>query len=1563
MEYISYQMVSSDTGSLNTGSYLNRTEASLFSKGVGADLWYGFSANDAIELGVFDRNKNLIGWQTVHHDATFRDITLSYLDGVDVPVTYSYSELIPPFPLFKNEKVLVDPVSDLSASFGILDGSYTLIYNFTREMAGSPREHLVIKEVSPSRTELKIVPLGTPSPTYTAFCQKKVLVKDVSPLYLLKTKNFAYSNVYAQIYQSYVAEINTLKMLFFLNSDGEVVNFLKNLYEDFIIYTNPPATVGKYVSSPERVSRVQGIRTFFHNFLLSHSNDIIAFEEIDAQYLKYVVQAVERKFIAVGKHPAKEFVDAKKFVMEFFLTYFYKPITELLRREYFDKYFSYLKNALNLGNGLLLPILDHGMMDERAETIDPLTLLLKLHKELPNDISTQTECWVSNISLAPFVINAIVRNPLSGKLIRIGDPNFNVVIPNVSVSNENRAYSADDLTNDSNVERELTVSRNLTDLNINYGEFKNFVVFSSAELRLKIFKNKIIQITNLSGSLSTLDARNVTFLAASGSTYPFYETEADTIEDQMNSVVNSFDGYESHLYRNGYYTYDGGTFVSASYIEELELSGSTYDKYNRDSLINNTPEHILTSADNDEYIVFLSMVGHFFDETYAYISNLPMERKIGHGSTEEFTRKVVDQMLETFGWKLDDTLEQSNFLDTYLTSTQVPGLNSMSAEDRLKTIRNRLLLNLPSIYKSKGTEAAVRMLLSCHGIPNSLLSIREYGGVNYSGTEESCTQYERAYLYKFDPSVPTNQLRLGAIPNLQTLMFKFVLDDPYHYTSGQEMTVVGNIEANVAASTMSGSGVWAVGFVRGVDFNSGRVFFRLGYKGRELAKIVSDPLPIFDGNVYSVMVRKNDPDPYFEYTPTTVVVPTKYDLFVKRHEGGRLCSCSTQSMVVYNSTANSKFTQGATTVAGGWFLNTNGSIPLKMSFDKLQLWADEVEDKYFDDYVNYINSYSYTGDYAPEEALIYRMHVEYPLNLNQIAAGYDAQGEAGVNVTTTPIGFLQNGNPYYASGSIDKLNGAFGELGFTRVDRMICVNPWSGSQELVYNTSSCSNVSQSTFPFQYQSIDYPCTYVTSRYGPNKFRNEKITHLTQSYEVRFDQTARSTFIPRSQIAPDSNQVGFFVDPQDFKNKDIIRYFGNFNFMDVIGDPGNNFSSSYDGLRALRKQYSDSKANLSGSKTLFNEIQTLYRIYFNRSVFDSIKNLVPARTNAIVGVLIEPTILERPKYESKPIVSELNSGSVVYFDVTASRYFRDPNTKLVRITQSLQYGNFNLDTSLFDNSASFDTSSLPQNLESNMDVSYINNPSFGYPANFAINGTYIPDCPDLYQLGHFGTSQNMSYVDLTTGKIPFDQSRDVSGNVSSSCYLLRRWQKYSIYFKSGSWVRSENRSENLYTTASIHLYDYVVVSKEHFDDVVYTASLTSYDDPYGPSEVHHMYGSEHYANTFKFTANSKFDNIHSTPFQNGFRISYWTPYFPINDGTYFEIVEGYPRNHISHKRAIFSLYTSKTVGVSLSSSGSYRRNSQTISTTVGVDGLESGMPPVEYIDVGNVTVVQSNNVINH
>ena len=1336
----------------------------MFVKGFQGDLWYGLSEFDVIEVGLWDRNKNEIGWGTAHQSKSYDTVTVSHYNTLNNVVTYSYQELKPDYILHGTKDLLVDTPNQVSQSFNVPSGSYFITYNNTREMAGSPLSPLVIKDIAPSRKELKLYPLSASNSSYTAFCQHKFLMDNVSPLYVRTLDECPYGQIYNQVSSLYTTEINTIKNLFFISSDGEMLTFFRNLYEDLLLYSSTPvlSVAGLEVVSQNFI-RVQGINTYFNDYLLSNSTMVVNFDALDTKFSVFTSASIERKFFPAGPHPTQEYVNAKAFVYDFFIKYFYTPVSTTLRTAFNDKYFGYFKNALNVGDNRLLPILSVGMMDERTLPDDPFTLLVKLKDELPIDLPTQTHCWVSNISQVPYVVSAIISTDVSQTVHTIGPPNFSIPIPNASLTNTNVAYTANDLRMDEQTERQLTISKNINELSVDYTNFSNFVVFSSAEMRLKIFKNKAISLYSFSSSLDVLNDTANTFLAASGSIYPYYDREYASIQGQMDSIVNTFDGYESYLYNSGKYDFENGAFVSASYVADQDSAATSYDKDNRDSLVNTCPEHILVNSDNDDYIIFLSMIGHFFDDIYIYIANMPSEKKLGNDPTSEFTRRVVDYMLETFGWKTDDSLEQANLLNNYLTSDQMAGLNAMSAEERLKTVRNRILTSLPQIYKTKGTEEAVRLILACYGVPSVLLSVREYGGVTYDDPKASYTLYERVYMRQWDTSSKYDSYDLQLPSDAHTYLFKVSVDSSEPYTYGKEQILFGRVE-DTSRTSLSGSGEWAVGFVRIPKKDSGKIFFRVGYKNNESFMFYSPEFPLFDGNIYSVMLRRNYPDSGFEFDPNYDAVPAKYDLWVKRNEFGSQLVNLTSSAVCYDPDTNVRFGQGGTLKIGGWFADWNGQ-GYTGAFDKFQVWKEPLPNSNAEDYTNNFSAYSFRGDTVPYETLYFRMHTDYPFN----------QLETGRWV---------NGNPYFTSESFTKIQTLYPLVTPGDVDYIVSSMAWSGSTKIV--DGPCGPVSQSVYPYQFKVLDYPSTWGISKYGPNKFRNEKTRFVSQSVEARFDNLDRSTYVDPSATAPDSNQVGFFVDPQDFKNRDIVRYFGNFDFMDVIGDPGYQYSQSYDSLKLFRKEYAEDRNQYSGSRTLFNEILTTYKLYFNRSVFESIRNVIPARTNALLGVVIEPTILERPKYQLKTI----NTSGSYAFEVGVGHYA--PKT-----------------CSLMSMSAVIIPS---QSLDLNL--GYVNLPTADYPVNYG--GNYIRDLSDEFELGHFAAGVPPRTIEFNAYLPCYAQTYPLTG------YAPLTVQFVNSSFGATKYVWDFGDGHTSTEDAPTYIYD---------EDGIYTVTLTGYYGAFG------------------------------------------------------------------------------------------------------------------------------------
>lgn len=1607
---IPYPYVTDNKNHVNTGSYLNKSETEMFVSGYGEDVWYGFSDQDVMELSVYDLNQTQIGWKTLNHEKSYRKNTLTYLDSKDRPITYTYSEVINDFILYKNSKILVNPLEQLSSSFGITNGSYLLSYNFTREMAGTSTAPLVVKDISPSRRELKLVPRHGNDIRFEAFCKKKFPIKDVAPLLVRQTSQCPYENIYGDIKSKYTSEIAFLKQLLFLNSDGALILFIKNLYEDLIIYTNPTSPF----QSLDKVKRIQGIKTFYQNHVLSNYESISDFSELEKVFEAFSINRVNQQFSVYGIQNSEDFIKSKQFLVDFFTVHFYKNTINPLREAFEGKYFSYLKNSLNIGNNVLFPIIDHAYLDERYSEKDPLTLIIKLKSELPSEIKIQDTGWISNISIAPFVINVIVRSSTNERTIKIGEPNFKITNDSISLYNVNETYTGFDLKNTAEEQQTIDVNKKINELTVDYTKFVNFIVFSSATQRLSNFKKKISTWTILSSSLVTLN-QSASQSYVSGTVYPRYALEKGSIEAQMTDIITSFDGYESYLFKSGSFAYSPttGNFINQYYVEEQEESASLYDQVNRDSLINNTPEHIVVDTANDEYLTFLNMVGHYFDNIYLYISNLPSEKIVDNNPTRTISKKMVDYMLDSFGWKLGNSYEDVSSLDIYSTSIS----SSMSEEDRTKAVRSRILSTLPQIYKTKGTDESIKLLLACHGIPSSLLSIREYGHDTYdTGSLVTYSKIEKTCLFGISGSAKINQLYQPR-PDIRTIEFKLTVEHPEKYVAHRHYPIVNATHvygirwdigwaahlagtASVSASIDQGYyskvnyPAWEIGFFRETG-KLGKIYAALPtysaslytsasvtlvYTGSQIAYgneriiLTSSLLPIFDGNIFNIRLRRNEPFSNFETYTNKELVPAQYDLTVQRNEGGRKVFRSFDSRIGYYEdnmiwdgvslndeweTTGSLGTHYTTSISWG---QTGVSQSVYLAFGNAMIWDVPILDQDWEVHCNDFSSFAYSGSNA-EKHLITRMDTDEPFNFLTTASAYIVSGSF---FSGSAYGIIPNRSEYY-SGSTGYRTIVPVSITYTSSNYF----PLNGTA----STVSCGTQSYySTYPFEYVVRNIEKIYTTPAYGPNRFRNEKVKNRVQVVGARLDEKNRSTYNLIENLQTDSNLLGLYLDPQDAKNREIVKFFGNSDIINLIADYSNQFSSSYSSLKNKNLHFN----SFGDRRVLYNELITLYKIYFDRAVFDAVKNVIPARSNIRTGVVVEPTVLERPKYQHRPINSEMGSGSVAYYDITARRYFRDTATKLVRFSGSngqtsdgklgVLWGEFNLNTGSLTN---FHSASMPSNLTAHLDVSYINEANFDYPVNW--NGGYYKDLSDQHQIGNFGSlGKEFEYPEAIGVTTQDDLNKYTHGSGSSKYFLVKKWDRHTIYFKSSSYVKTSNKVEDLYSSQSIWLYSLVTMPAQVYGELFYTASKYEYS---GSVEVLTNLSSifysggilryHHNANTAKNTPNFRVNTMRATIARINTLVYTVPPYYNIATETYFESFGGYPVNHYTHKHMVFSPVKFSSVnGRSKSqTSNIYIRGRQTIDTTIDEDsGLEDSSLPVQIFETSNVNVVQSDNVIN-
>jgi len=1494
-----FPTISSNSGSLNSGSYFLQNDLDTFNDVPFQEYYFGNSEQDIIEFSVYDIEGNINIWKYLPVSTTYTVLNKTYKDVDNNTLNYSYKQYNSSYTISFNKNILLSILQDFSGS-NINSGNHVASYNFIRNVAGNPEYQLYIKDISPNRREVKLTPSFKLDLTkeenilinlqYQAFARKAVLVRDTISLFNYFLDSY-------QIYKDSDVLISNNKTIFTLlrtnfgfKSDADILAFLNDTYNGF----NRP-----YVNSQNGQiiqNSFEGTKNYIKDWLYTYYKSIYSFEQIKEQF-KYIVQkSISIRLSQINSYYINNTelkLQVENFITDLFFTNFISSVVDTVQIYHNNKLYSYLKNALNFGNDVFYTILNYTFVEEDGNT----NIIVKLFNELPLDISLRDKCWISNISLIPTIQKFVINTPSVKRNFKISGPNFKVATDSYKSAPVNY-QNLNNLKLDDTTKNDIDFNKKINSVNVDYSDFSNFIVFSSAELRTKLFLNKVSSINQINYLINSKLTALSYSAANSGSSYTLlssysfisasYANEINQYQSQLNTIFNSFDGYDTYLYQNITLVSGSTTsFVNGVYIENYNYpdyieNAIEYDKNNRDSLVNNTPEYILTDDNNSDYLIFLSMIGHYFDNIYNYIKCLPSEKHPSQNSEDNFTKNIIEEMLRSFGWAIESDFENFSEKDFYLQT------DNSSQEDSIKQIKNRILNSLPAIYKTKGVDECVKTILSCYGIPTSLISIKEFGtSASTKSDSPSYSSDERIYLMRYTKN--NEFVKVPYKSDVKTLEFSFSTDGDYQVN--EKIPILAKLDNDDVKN-------WEMGFIKEPKKYHGKVYVKFeASQSLEQNTIYTESFPLFNGTIYSLMLRKNSPSDYFEYFSDENYVPILYDLFVKSNESGRTVFFSTGSKLL-SKEYNQKFSSIGNLYFGNYEQNKFSGC-----LDKILIWNKPITDLQFNDHVNNINSYSSYDDSSIDKidesykSLYFRMNYEYPEDLQTAS-------------------IIKNSSEFYSS-SISASAVNFPMISFS--------------------SSICPKNITPIYPYQFKPFNINQTWNVNNFGPNRFKNLKIKNETRVLSTRLDHLLTSTYKSEQYYSDESNQLGFFLDTQDYKNKDILRYLGNVNLMEFVADPENLTKQKYEKLNILRNSF-----DKSGNKiTLFNELINLYRFYFNPSIFDSIKNIVPARSNFSAGVLIEPTVLERPKYENKPI-SSIAEGA---------QYMSSTIKNIYKAEKSISSGDFNIDLDLLSEPQKTSIeNSLPKNLYSTIDLSNIFDENKIYSKN--INFGNIQDISDKIQNGMFCYPKNSNTLGKTYDNfILTPNTMPESGSVS---YILKVWNKH--YFYSKSEKETDSFSNNMYSSGSIYLYNLSLVSAEFYNSLIYTEDTWSYTDI---SEIYNAatFRWFHRKNTFKNTPNMTVNNIVVNSYNP---IDYTITLKQLDVPSYFELFSNYPKNHISHKKLNFS---NEKYGIKLGSEKSlYIKSKQTSDTTIGRDGITDGSSPVEITNTSNVNVVQKTNVID-
>ena len=591
-----------------------------------------------------------------------------------------------------------------------------------------------------------------------------------------------------------------------------------------------------------------------------------------------------------------------------------------------------------------------------------------------------------------------------------------------------------------------------------------------------------------------------------------------------------------------------------------------YDLENPNYILNNIPQYIVNDTNNDNLLLFFTMVGQHFDNIYYHTKAIEKTRGMGYQQTNGISDKLLFNALKSMNWDAKNLAADAKLWEyTFGLDSDGNTKETNPAKERTYEVWRRIINNLPYLLKHKGTRRGIYAIMSCYGIPSSNLSILEFGGP------------------EIDNDTPKSKLIIDNITTALVMNNGSYLETDWKVTDkgGNPNTIELFVKPAAASSyqIVSGSG-WGIYLSGSTDSNYGQVKFTYSGSNILINTISSSLLPIFNDKFFGVSVSSGS-------------MGLKLDIRQSDKE-------RTTFQESISASVSSSWNNGSKIKLGGNYI---GSV------DEFRLWSEPLDTQIFFNHVSFPEMINGNSISASTSDLYFRLDFEYPKNL--------AQTSSLINVDTN----------IYFSGSVSRNDLERGVVPIISGSTILSENT-----KALYSASLSGFTSITSYPYNFEVIDRTIVMDYPDGGASRYSTNKVRFETQTLTSDLSSKQRATNKAFDQSPTDSNRVGLFFSPTKELNIDIAKSFGGLNIDNYIGDPSDDYKPNYSELDNLRNYYFQRFDN----RDIYAYIN-LIKLY-EKSMFEDIKKMLPARVKATVGLLIEPHFLERSKVAHKKPTGE-------------------------------------------------------------------------------------------------------------------------------------------------------------------------------------------------------------------------------------------------------------------------------------------------------------------------------------
>jgi hypothetical protein len=859
---------------------------------------------------------------------------------------------------------------------------------------------------------------------------------------------------------------------------------------------------------------------------------------------------------------------------------------------------------------------------------DDESLILKLYEPLETTVQPNQQVWISKLQADPIIETITISGVDTSYCAPLKGPNFLLEPDNGTAFKIFDDLIASGSTTSNDILNKITLQNNIDTekLNIQYVSgssytFDQFVHFGSAAERLKNFyykinilqeyQSKYLNLTQTSfpiGYLLTEDTGGAGTPEIEGDEIligeqidpilqlqfevpqvipaPYALIEANGFAEKISNLIKTFDGFEKFLFKSeNALAYPKEDYFNpttslnyrvlrpitnplvVSWYETALNDSEEFDKYNAYAMRNNLPAYITEDYDNADFVLFLDMIGQHFDILWVYINGIKKAKKVEHKEELGIPDELVSSLLNSMGWN-EKRAFNSQLLWEYMFGTNQDGLQkySRSLQDANYEVWRRILNNLPYLLKHKGTARALKAVMACYGVPQSMLTIMEFGGPQ-DPTKGGSTQFTfddrtAAIVLDNDSSVRVDwkQTKTGDYPNC--IEFRIlpasITSTPQRLISASQWNLdllqttgsFAKLELNFGGDVADATYIDEPFISASVSTYYFDTASNYPYAYGPDLKTGSLGFPLSLENYSNVAINR------YNYGDSTSL----YEVWLATSNGNRLTTFVSMSILTEDTQWQS-----------GNYIEV-GSSGYSGNLDEFRLWTVPLQRSKFENHTQFPDAINGNDFDSSTKDLIFRLDFEYPKDRVL--------------------------DPFIKNVSID--TSYVGDVGFATASNFPSIP---------------------TYPYNYIPYDRTVTATVPSLGfnlSNKIRFEEQTLIGDlSYKTRATQKS----FDRAPI--DTNRLGLFFSPIKELNMDILKAFGDFNIDNYIGDFSDEYKSNYKQLDTLRHYYFERLDN----RDIYEYIRLIR--YIDKSLFEVLSDLAPVRTNISKGLLIEPHYLERNK----------------------------------------------------------------------------------------------------------------------------------------------------------------------------------------------------------------------------------------------------------------------------------------------------------------------------------------------